>query len=176
MRRHPKTFQDSTSGSNIASGKLAAVYVEFGSYQWRDADIDRMAGVFGIVTGGDPHNDAHLARFCDTEPQAFVPSRVPQFLHARQALHHNDYGSYNDISEWGQIEQDCIDAGIYPAWWIAAPGKSLADCAALRSPIRGVQPVAVQNFWGSGWDQSVILQPAHPSMQFTAPEKFRATG
>lgn len=175
-RQHPTTFRDATSGQNIASGLLAAVYVEFGSYQWAQHDIDRMAGVFGIVTGGDPHHDAHLARCCDTEPKAFTPGRVPLFLQARIDLGHRDGMSYNDESEWGQIEQDCIDKRVYPYWWIAAPGKSPAECAALRSPIRGVQPVAVQNYWGQAYDQSIILQPNTPAMQFTSPSHFHGTG
>lgn len=172
---HPTTFQDSANGHNIASGKYAGVYVAHGSFQWSERDVDRMAGVFGISENSDP-GAAKLARCIATEPGAAVAGAVPQFCHERRALGHHDYLSYSDQADWEEIERDCIDAGIYPAWWIAAPGKTHAECADLRSPIRGIQPVAVQNEWHAGYDQSVILQPGHPAMQFTPPHHFHATG
>jgi hypothetical protein len=175
-KRHATTFQDATTGRNIASGKLAAVYVEYGSYQWTDADVDRMAGVFGIATGGNPSQDAHLARCCDTEPQAFTPGMVPEFIKARMALGHRDAMCYCDQSEWEEIEKDCIAAGVYPWWWIACPGKSVAEAQALRSLVKGIQPVAAQNLWTQGYDESVILRPSTPAMQFVPPHKFHSTG
>lgn len=174
-RQHVLTFQDSAEGRNIASGKYAGVYVAHGSFQWSQFDVDRMAGVFGICEASDS-GAAHLARCIATEPGAAVPGAVPGFVEERHALGHRDSLSYSDQNDWEAIEKDCIDAGVYPWWWIAAPGKSLDECRAMRSPIRGVQPVAVQNFWGNGFDQSVVLRPGSPAMQFTPPHEFHATG
>lgn len=175
MRRHPLTFQDSAEGRNIASGKLAAVYVAHGSYQWTPFDVHRMAGVFGVCENSDTQS-AHLARCIATEKGAAIPQAVPAFIIERHHLGHNDGLSYSDQSDWEQIEQDCIDHGTYPWWWIAAPGLTPAQCAELRSPIRGVQPVAVQNEWHAGYDQSIILRPDSPAMHFTPPHQFHATG
>lgn len=168
-RSHQRTFYDATVPSNIPSGSLAGVYAGYGSYQWPQSEVDRMAGVFGIYTGTDPHGAVH-ARCCDVEPGADKPAMVAAFVKEREHLGHHDAISYSDESEWEAIEKACIDAGVYPAWWIASPGNN--DPAALRSPIRKVQPVAVQNEWTNGFDRSVILG----DLRFTLPRFFQATG
>jgi hypothetical protein len=172
---HPTTFQDSANARSIASGKYAAVYVAHGSYQWAQRDVQRMAGVFGVSENPDPEA-AHLARCMAVEQGAARPQDMPQFIRNRHALGHNDALSYSSRADWQAIEQACIDAGVYPWWWIAAPGLSLTECRALRSPIRRVQPVAVQNQWFQGYDESVILRPSSPAMQFTPPAHFHGTG
>lgn len=175
-RHHPLTFQDAATGSNIASGKLAAVYVAHGSYQWSKYDVDRMAGVFGISENSDP-GAARLARCIAVEPGAGTVGSVVGFLRERRNLGHHDGMIYCDQADLPACRDTAHKAGFEPAFWVAAPGKNLDECKALAQTLGlGDALVAVQNEWFTGYDQSVILQPGAPAMQFTRPRAFHATG
>lgn len=173
---HPTTFQDSANGRNIASGKLAAVYVAHGSYQWSQYDVNRMAGVFGVSENSDP-GAAQLARCIAVEPGAGSAGSVVGFLRERRGLGHHDGLIYCDQSDLPACRDAAHGSGFEPGFWVAAPGKTLDECRALAGELGlGAELVAVQNYWGPGYDQSVILQPGHPSMQFTRDHRFHATG
>lgn len=176
-RHHkPKTFQDAAEGYNIASGKLAAVYVAHGSYQWSRQDVDRMAGVFGVSENPDP-NAARFARCIAVEPGAGTVASVPGFLEQRFRLGHKDGMVYCDQSDLPACRSVAANAGFHPYFWVAAPGKSLAECVALAgSTGLGNMLVAVQNEWFTAYDQSVVLQPDSPAMHFTPPRDFHPTG
>lgn len=155
-------FYDAAEPKNIHSGVHAACAIN-GRYAWSAEDMARMSGIFRYSVLGEAHW-AQRARGIDVENEAATPADVVPFMEERRKYlgikEHNDNRfdgtAYVNRSNWGDVIERCVHAGIIlPLWWVA----TLDGTTEVTETVGGItyHPWAVQYFGGdTAFDESIL--------------------
>lgn len=146
---------DSVSpGSIPTNAPVVFGYVD-GRFAWSPGDWARFTTKTKLRIAVFPStNDGHIL---DCEPGDAVPSQCPGWVKMRRAAG-IDPTVYTSMSEWGQVIDAFINAGVpQPHYWIAAyPGSG-----EVQETLRGITSIAHQFAdppnSGGNFDKSVVV-------------------
>jgi hypothetical protein len=142
------------SGALVAQKPtMAALYLTGGpTIQWTSAEVVRLPTVKTWVRidqggAGAPQYEANVM---DVETGAYTVSQIPGWLAKCTAPRPTVYCTRSTLPSVKE------NAPI----WLAAPGLTQAEAVALAATDKRI--VAVQNFWGTTYDTSVVVDPYWP--------------